>query len=72
MACGKSALNEIVNAELNPQLNKTISVYNRRTLKLVRHISGPLCHKDHIWSIDMNNKYLVTGSWDATVKVGCP
>jgi WD40 repeat protein len=51
---------------LLPQLNKVIHVYNRGTLKLVRRLSG---HTDHIWSLDMNGKWIVSGSWDGTVKV---
>jgi hypothetical protein len=48
------------------QLNKVINVYSRRTLKLVRQLFG---HTDHVWSIDLNNKLIVSGSWDASVKV---
>ena len=47
-------------------LNKVANLYNRSTLELVMSMTG---HSDHIWSIDMNKKYIVTGSWDATVTV---
>ena len=45
-------------------LNKVANLYDRQTLQLVHSMTG---HTDHIWSIDMNKKYVVTGSWDATV-----
>ena len=45
-------------------LNKTVNVYDRKTLGLNLQLSG---HADHIWCIDMSSKYICTGSWDASV-----
>ena len=47
-------------------LNKVANLYDRKSLKLIHSMTG---HSDHIWSIDMNKKHIVTGSWDATVNV---
>ena len=43
-------------------LNKTIEVYDRNTMLKVRTLHG---HDDHVWSIDMNKEYIVSGSWDS-------
>ena len=43
-------------------LNKTIEVYDRATMLKVRTLVG---HDDHVWSIDMNKEYIVSGSWDS-------
>ena len=45
-------------------LNKSVNVYDRKTLSSILQLSG---HRDHIWCIDMNSKYICTGSWDASV-----
>ena len=47
-------------------LNKVANLYDRESLELVTSMTG---HTDHIWSIDMNKKHVVTGSWDATCTV---
>jgi len=47
-------------------LNKSIEVYDRQSLKLVRTLSG---HGDHVWSIDMNREFIVSGSWDSSVRI---
>ena len=49
-------------------LDKTIRVLERQSGKLLHTLSG---HTDHIWSLDHNQRYLVSGSWDATVKIWC-
>ena len=49
-------------------LSKVANVYDRKTLKIIHSLKG---HTDHIWSIDMNRTYVVTGSWDATVNIWC-
>ena len=48
-------------------LDKTISVYKRGSLDLLERITG--VHTDHIWAMDLNEKYLVSGSWDSTAKI---
>ena len=45
-------------------LNKTVNVYNRKTLELSLQLCG---HQDHIWCIDMSPRFVCTGSWDASV-----
>ncbi len=47
-------------------LDKSIVVYDRETLNLNYELLG---HTDHVWSIDLNRRYIVSGSWDATAKV---
>eukprot|EP00090_Calanus_glacialis_P004077 TRINITY_DN13023_c0_g1_i1.p1 TRINITY_DN13023_c0_g1~~TRINITY_DN13023_c0_g1_i1.p1 ORF type:complete len:713 (+),score=103.45 TRINITY_DN13023_c0_g1_i1:114-2252(+) len=47
-------------------LNKTIEVYDRATMLKVRTLVG---HDDHVWSIDMNKEYIVSGSWDSSVRI---
>jgi len=47
-------------------LNKTIEVYDRATMLKVRTLLG---HDDHVWSIDMNREYIVSGSWDSSVRI---
>jgi len=47
-------------------LNKTIEVYDRNTMLKVRTLHG---HDDHVWSIDMNKEYIVSGSWDSSVRI---
>ena len=43
-------------------VNKNIEVYDRKSLHLVRLLAG---HEDHVWSVDMNTEYVVSGSWDS-------
>ena len=43
-------------------LNKTIEVFDRGSLAKVRTLWG---HDDHVWSIDMNKEFIVSGSWDS-------
>ena len=47
-------------------LNKTIEVYDRSSMLKVRTLRG---HDDHVWSIDMNREYIVSGSWDSSVRI---
>ena len=47
-------------------LNKQLAVYDRKSLNLVQNLHG---HTDHIWSVDMTKDFIVSGSWDATVKL---
>ena len=47
-------------------LNKKLAVYDRKSLDLVKNLIG---HTDHIWSVDMTNDFIVSGSWDASVKL---
>ena len=47
-------------------LNKELAVFDRKSLNLVQNLSG---HTDHIWSIDMTEKLIISGSWDSTVKL---
>ena len=47
-------------------LNKKLAVFDRKSLDLVQNLSG---HTDHIWSVDMTEKLIVSGSWDSTVKL---
>lgn len=47
-------------------LNKELAVFERKSLNLVQNLSG---HTDHIWSIDMTEKLIISGSWDSTVKL---
>ena len=45
-------------------LNKTVNVYDRKSLELSLQLFG---HQDHIWCIDMSHRFICTGSWDASV-----
>ncbi len=47
-------------------LNKELAIYDRKSLDLVKSLQG---HTDHIWSVDMNAKHVVSGSWDGSVKL---
>ena len=47
-------------------LNKKLAIYDRKNLELIETLSG---HTDHIWSVDMTQHLIVSGSWDATVKL---
>ena len=47
-------------------LNKKLAVYDRKSLDLVKNLSG---HTDHIWSVDMTDDLIVSGSWDSSVKL---
>ncbi|XP_023331508.1 F-box/WD repeat-containing protein 11 [Eurytemora carolleeae] len=47
-------------------VNKNIEVYDRKSLHLVRLLAG---HEDHVWSVDMNTEYVVSGSWDSSVRI---
>ena len=62
-------------------LNKTIEVYERSSLVKVTSDNKKISlrsnginriqvrtlwgHDDHVWSIDMNKEYIVSGSWDS-------
>ena len=45
-------------------LNKKLAVYDRNTLNLIEMLDG---HTDHIWSVDMTQTQIVSGSWDCSV-----
>ena len=47
-------------------LNKKLAVYDRQSLDLVKNLPG---HSDHIWSVDMTKDLIISGSWDASVKL---
>ena len=47
-------------------LNKKLAVYDRQSLELVQSLSG---HTDHIWSVDLTKNLIISGSWDASVKL---
>lgn len=47
-------------------LNKKLAVYDRQSLDLQRNLTG---HTDHIWSVDMTPDLIISGSWDASVKL---
>ena len=43
-----------------------MQVFDRNSLVKVRTLWG---HDDHVWSIDMNQEYIVSGSWDSSVRI---
>lgn len=43
-----------------------MQVFDRNSLAKVRTLWG---HDDHVWSIDMNKEYIVSGSWDSSVRI---
>ena len=43
-----------------------MQVFDRNSLVKVRTLWG---HDDHVWSIDMNKEYIVSGSWDSSVRI---
>ena len=43
-----------------------LQVFDRNSLAKVRTLWG---HEDHVWSIDMNQEYIVSGSWDSSVRI---
>ena len=47
-------------------LNNTLEVYDRSSLARVCTLRG---HVDHVWSVDMNSEYIVSGSWDSSVRI---
>ena len=47
-------------------LDKSIVVFDRKSFKCKFELLG---HTDHIWSIDLNEGFIVSGSWDASAKI---
>ena len=39
---------------------------SRKSLQLALTLEG---HTDHVWSLDMNQSFIVSGSWDSSVRI---